>query len=343
MVQAGPGSSAGCVYDIERIPRALDAVLATLRGSSNDANEPRPTSRFRVGFADVTQASVRIALVGDLHACWDDADAAYFGSSDYQKVLVTGDLGNSGRGNGVKIAQSLSRIGRDTLVMPGNNDAHDYAAIVAELHYQAGRGELLAGLVSSRRGSLLGSYRVQICGYSLHRMGPGDFDFTLVAARPFAMGGSELSFPSALCDLFQVDSMEASTERLKALVDEVDTEHVVFFAHNGPIGLGSFRESPFGRDFHPEAGDWGDRDLAEAVEHARRRGLKVLCVLAGHMHWSLRGGGSRTWHVEHDGILYVNAARVPRHVARGQGIRRHHLALTLTRQGASVEEVWVFV
>lgn len=291
----------------------------------------------------MNRASVRIALVGDLHAAWDDADAAYFGSSDYQKVLVTGDLGNSGRGNGVTIARSLSRIPRDTLVIPGNNDARDYAAIVAELQYQAGRGELLAGLVSSRRGSMLGRYRVQICGYSLHPMRFDGFDFTLVAARPFAMGGSDLSFPKDLSDLFQVDSMEASTERLKALVDEVATDHVVFFAHNGPSGLGADRESPFGRDFHPEAGDWGDRDLAEAVAHAKRRGLKVLCVLAGHMHWSLRGGGNRTWHVEEEGVLYVNAARVPRHVGREQGIRRHHLALTLTPERASVEEVWVFV
>ena len=281
--------------------------------------------------------------MGDLHAAWDDADAAYFGSSDYHKVLVTGDLGNNGQANGVKIARSLSRIARDTLVMPGNNDVRDYAAIVAELHYQAGRSELLAGLVSSRRGTPLTNYRVQICGYSLHPMNLDGFELTLVAARPFAMGGSELSFPRELSNLFQVDSLEASTERLKALVDEVTTEQVVFFAHNGPSGLGASRESPFGRDFHPEAGDWGDRDLGDAIVHAKRRGLKVLCVLAGHMHWSLRGGGDRTWNVVEDGVLYVNAARVPRHTRHGQGVRRHHLALTLTREGASVEEVWVFV
>ncbi|HEU5076441.1 MAG TPA: metallophosphoesterase [Polyangiaceae bacterium] len=291
----------------------------------------------------MTLAPFRIALVGDLHAAWDDADAAYFGSSDYRQVLITGDLGSSAGGNGVKIAQSLSRIARDTLVMPGNNDARDYAAIVAELHYQAGRGELLAGLVSSRRGSALGRYRVQICGYSLHPMRFGDFEVTLVAGRPFAMGGSDLSFPRELRDIFRVDSIEVSTERLKRLIDEVETEHVLFLAHNGPSGLGDSRESPFGRDFHPNAGDWGDRDLAEAIAYAKQRGQKVLCVLAGHMHWSLRGGGSRSWHVEQDGVLYVNAARVPRHVRHGQGARRHHLALTLTPEGASVEEVWVFI
>ena len=291
----------------------------------------------------MTTAPPRIALVGDLHAAWDDADAAYFGGSDYHKVLITGDLGNSGQANGVKIAQSLSRIAKDTLVMPGNNDVRDYASIVAELHYQAGRSELLAGLVSSRRGSLMGKHRVQICGYSLHPLELAGFELTLVAARPFAMGGGDLSFARELRDLFQIESLEASTERLKSLVDAVETEHVVFFGHNGPSGLGALRDSPFGRDFHPAAGDWGDPDLAEAIAHARRRGLKVLCVLAGHMHWSLRGGGSRNWHVLEDGILYVNAARVPRHARHEQGLRRHHLALTLTRERASVEEVWVFL
>ena len=289
----------------------------------------------------MTTALPRIALVGDLHAAWDEGDAAYFKSSKYQQILVTGDLGNSGRGNGVKIAQSLARVGRDMLVMPGNNDVSDYAAIVAELQYQSGKNELLAGLVASRRGSMLDRYRVQICGYSLHPISLDGFEFTLIAGRPFAMGGSELSFARELGALFNVESMEASSERLKALVDEVATEHVVFFAHNGPTGLGATPESPFGRDFHPEAGDWGDRDLAEAIAHAKRRGRKVLAVLAGHMHWSLRGGGSRNWNVKHDGVLYVNAARVPRHIDHEQGVRRHHLALTLTPDGANVEEVWV--
>lgn len=291
----------------------------------------------------MTTAPPRIALVGDLHAAWDDADAAYFKASEYRQILVTGDLGNNGRGNGVKIAQSLARVGRNMLVMPGNNDVGDYASIVAELHYQSGRSELLAGLVSSRRGSTMDRYRIQICGYSLHPMSLDGFDVTLIAGRPFAMGGSEFSFARELGALFNVESMDASSERLKALVDEVDTEHVMFFGHNGPAGLGSAPESPFGRDFHPDAGDWGDRDLSEAIAHAKRRGRKVLAVLAGHMHWSLRGGGSRTWNVERDGVLYVNAARVPRHAQHEQGVRRHHLALTLTPEGANVEEVWVFV
>lgn len=291
----------------------------------------------------MTPLPSRIALIGDLHSAWDDRDAAYFSQSDYRNILITGDLGNSGRRNGVKIATSLARIERDTLVMPGNNDVEDYAAIVAELHYQAGRSELLAGLLSSRRSSDLRKHRVQICGYSVHPISLENLEVTVIAARPFAMGGNQLSFANALSDLFDVNSLEDSSRRLKALVDAAETEHLVFLAHNGPRGLGHEPHSPFGRDFHPDAGDWGDVDLEEAVAYSRSRGHKVLAVVAGHMHWSTRVGGERTWRVERDGVLYINAARVPRHAREGQTLRRHHLALTLTSERASVEEIWVFV
>lgn len=290
----------------------------------------------------MTSLAPRIALIGDLHSAWDDRDATYFSQSDYQHILLTGDLGNSGRNNGVKIATSLARIERDTLVMPGNNDVNDYAAIVAELNYQAGRSELLAGLSSSRQGSAVQKHRVQICGYSVHPISLDNLEVTVLAARPFAMGGNQLSFADALSDLFDVHNLEESTSRLKALVDAAETEHLVFFAHNGPRGLGDQPHSPFGRDFHPDAGDWGDVDLEEAIVYARARGHRVLAVVAGHMHWSTRVGGERIWQVERDGVLYVNTARVPRHAREGQTVRRHHLALALTCERASVEEVWVF-
>jgi uncharacterized protein (TIGR04168 family) len=89
---------------------------------------------------------------------------------------------------------------------------------------------------------------------------------------------------------------------------------VLFLAHNGPSGLGGQAQDLWGRDFDPDGGDWGDADLRGAIEHARGRGLRVLAVLAGHMHWALRGrpGVQRRWQLQERGTLYVNAARVPR-------------------------------
>jgi len=288
---------------------------------------------------DVTSAVPRIALIGDLHASWDHEDSAYFSRSDYEKIVITGDLGNSGTQNGISVARALARIERDTLVMLGNNDAEDYASVIAELNYQAGRARLFHGLEGARISSDI--QRVQACGYSKHRMQVGTLDLTLIAARPFAMGNSQLSFPAALADAFQISSLEESAARLCALVDQSETEHLVFLAHNGPTGLGELPSSPFGRDFHPDAGDWGDQDLAQAILHALSRRHRVLAVIAGHMHWRLKSGGMRRWCLERDGVLYINAACVPRHDRTHGRLRRHHLALTLTHAAASVEEVWV--
>lgn len=139
-----------------------------------------------------------IALVGDLHSCWDDGDARFFNRSRYDKICVTGDLGSSGARNGVKIARSLSRLERETLVMLGNNDAEEYARITAELNYQAGRAELLSNLASDP--NQLGSdrQRVQACGFSAHEWSLDKLKVTVIAARPFALGGNQLSFPKQL-------------------------------------------------------------------------------------------------------------------------------------------------
>jgi uncharacterized protein (TIGR04168 family) len=280
-------------------------------------------------------ADAKIALIGDLHSSWDAADAKYFNGSDYQLLLFTGDLASSRQRNGIEIARSLSRLTRPTLVMLGNNDAEEHARISAELNYQQGRARLLQGAPSWRPG--LASVRA--CGLDLHRFMVGDLDLSVICGRPFARGNSELSSPEALDASYGVRSAEESSARLKSLVDAAHTEHLLFLAHNGPLGLGAAAHSPWGRDFHPEAGDWGDADLAEAVEHARKVGRRVLAVVAGHMHWNLRCGGERRWQLERDGTLYVNAARVPRIVQAGERKAHHHVELQLNAGGAQARDV----
>jgi uncharacterized protein (TIGR04168 family) len=226
----------------------------------------------------------------------------------------------------------MAALSRRTLVMPGNNDVGEYAKIAAELTYRHARQELLGG------GPAQGP---RICGYSTHAVQLGTLELSIIAGRPFAMGGCELSFPDELERNFGVASLEASAERLCALVDEATTEHLVFFGHNGPFGLGAEPDAPWGRDFDPAAGDWGDTDLREAIDYAVGRKRKVLAVLAGHMHWSLRSGGQRRWQLQQDGILYVNAARVPR-VCEHEDTRVHqHVALHFSEDGARAEEVLI--
>lgn len=281
-----------------------------------------------------------IAIVGDLHSFWDQGDVEYFNQSHYQTVLLTGDLGSSRAENGVEIARSLARVRRQLFVMFGNNDATEYARIAAELRYQAGRAELLAGMDSSDSAKGAQGETV-VCGFSAHELDVAGLAVTLIAARPFAMGGTEFSYPHALKASFGIESMQQSTQRLFELVDGCSTSHVVFLAHNGPAELGEMASSPFGRDFDPQAGDWGDRDLRQAVDHAVQSGHRVLAVIGGHMHWPLRDGSERQWWVRQEGVLYVNAARVPRHLPKDGNLRRHHISLRLTDDAATASEVWV--
>ena len=79
--------------------------------------------------------------------------------------------------------------------------------------------------------------------------------------------------------------------------------------------------------------------MAEAIEHARAKGRRVRAVVAGHMHWTLRSGGTRRWQEERDGTLYVNAARVPRILQRDGRKLHHHIELLLSNSGAQARDV----
>ena len=144
-----------------------------------------------------------------------------------------------------------------------------------------------------------------------------------------------------LAERYGIDSMEASIERLKALIDACDDAPLLFLAHNGPSGLGDRADSIWGCDFRRKEEDWGDRDLEEAVRYAVDSGRKVLATVAGHMHRKTKAGKHRPGRVEKDGVLYVNAAEVPRHREINGAKRRHHVKLTITATSVTAEDLWV--
>jgi uncharacterized protein (TIGR04168 family) len=275
----------------------------------------------------------QVALVGDLHSAWDAEDVRYFNASRYELLLFTGDLGSGATGDALSIARSIASLRRPALVMLGNNDVPHYAAISAELTVQRGLAGLFAEDAAER------AALTQTCGLSLHSLSLTGIDLTLIAARPFAMGGNECSSPSALFESYGIAGLDESRDRLRALVDSAPTEQVLFLAHNGPTGLGGSPRDSWGRDFGGQTGDWGDSDLADAVAYTKERGKKPLAVIAGHMHWSDRR--PREWCVRRDGTLYVNAARVPRIFERAGVRRRVHVALTLSPESAAVRLVEV--
>lgn len=271
-------------------------------------------------------ATLSIALIGDLHGHWSDADVAYFNDSNYDALLFTGDLGSGTRKNGVDVARSLARLDKRALVVAGNNDAPFRHEIEAEFRLQNGLAELMR-LAPGHPFANQPRNNVVLCGYSVHDVSQRGRALSVVVGRPFAMGGNELSFSEALRDGFGIASMAASSERLCTLVEQAPTRDIVVLAHNGARGLGAERTSIWGCDFRPEAGDWGDEDLSSALEHAARVGKRVLAVVAGHMHRSSKL--QRVGTLQRGGTLFVNPALVPRVLQRAESSVRHHMALEI--------------
>jgi len=282
----------------------------------------------------------RIAVVGDLHGSWDDWDARYFGASDYDLLLFTGDLGSGTLDNGVRVARSIGRLTKPAYVMPGNNDVRDAPQIAAEIGHQRGLSALLQiGGAPARPAP--GAGQARVCGFSLHPLELAGRTITLLAARPHALGGGEFSFAERLRSAYGVDNIQTSARKLCALMESVPTRELLVLAHNGPSGLGSAANDLWGCDFHAEAGDWGDPDLAEALAHAHKLDKRVLAVIAGHMHTPVRGGGARTWQLRRHGTLYVNPARVPRIFEDESGRHRHHVMLEVGPEHVAAREVLV--
>lgn len=281
----------------------------------------------------------RIAVIGDVHLGWGEADVRHFEASSYDLVVFVGDLAAYGQAGGLGVARSIARLGERALVVPGNHDGTSLLQLASEVVPQLSGLRRHLGARQGRRcdalSDALGS--APLAGYSRHELA----SLQLVVGRPHSCGGPRIGFPRHCREQHGVTSFEDSVQKICALVDGCDERALVFVAHNGPAGLGATRDSLCGRDFHKDEGDWGDRDLEAAVDYALTRGHEVVAVLFGHMHHRLRGGGYRKWQLRRDGVLYVNAARVPR-VFEHEGRRvRHHLCVEIGPTGATAREVLV--
>lgn len=276
-----------------------------------------------------------IAVVGDVHGGWGPEDCALFEADPPDLVLIVGDLAGLWWPTTLRVARGIGALRVPTLVLPGNHDASTPIQLLGEVTGQPAMGAPFAGVQGRRLDALAEAVAPATLGaYSRHPVGEGAEAVDLIAGRPHSMGGPTLAFTPHLTARWGVDSLEASVARLRELIDAAGPR-LVFASHNGPSGLGATRSDPWGCDFRAAEGDWGDPDMEQAIAYARETGREVLAVVAGHMHRSLKGGGQRTWQHRDQGILYVNAACVPR-VRDG---RRHHVSLTLADQ-ASAEDVW---
>jgi len=306
--------------------------------------EPRSATQ-----RDVASLRGRLALVGDIHLHFDDEDVAQLDDAGYDAVLFTGDLSDWDWRDGLLVARRIARLRTPAFVVPGNHDAVWATQILAEV---LGWGQGVRSVLGVGQGRRVAALREALApavlgGFDAHRVPLSSGAITLICGRPHSMGGPRLSFPGYLGRAFGCHGLDDAAGRLRRLVDGRPREDaLLFLAHNGPAGLGADRAAPCGCDFRPEEGDWGDPDLATALEHAVAQGRRVLGVLAGHMHHRLRGGGRRRTRGRLLGVPVVNAAEVPRHrpgpdAGGPPGLRRHHVRIEIDGDDLRAEDVWL--
>lgn len=279
---------------------------------------------------------MKLAVIGDIHGCWVDADTDYFNQGEYDALLFVGDL--PPLIGSLPVARRLAGLRIPAFLIPGNHDAVTAPQFLAELRQRRRLAAVLSVGHARREAQLRAALGpVKLVGYSLDKLDWAGKPLGLLAARPYSMGGDRVYFLPHMKRQYGVASFEDSAAKLRALVDQAPPDLIVL-AHNGPAGLGNARTDIFGCDFARNGGDFGDPDLRAAIDYALQSGRRVHAVMAGHMHHRLKRGGFRGyWQVARDGVLYVNAARV----RRIKGELRHHVALTLEAGGARAEALWI--
>ena len=147
---------------------------------------------------------MRLALVGDIHARWTEADTAYFNRSAYGGLLITGDL--PGRNHRViPVARRLAGLTLPTIVIPGNHDGPTALDVLSEALWKGMRSQRAATAMAQRVDALkeaLGP--VVLGGYSLHTLGSGRDAVDVVVCRPHAMDSRRLTFAPYLQQRFAV-------------------------------------------------------------------------------------------------------------------------------------------
>ncbi|HVT34928.1 MAG TPA: metallophosphoesterase, partial [Nevskiaceae bacterium] len=216
--------------------------------------------------------ALKLAVIGDVHGCWNDADTAYFNASDYSALLFVGDL--APLIGALPTARRLAALRKPAYLIPGNHDATGAAQFLAELRHRERLAAVLSFGQRSRVRALAAALGpVKCVGYTLDLLEIDGRLLGLIAARPHSMGGDHFYFRSYLKRAYGVGSFEESAEKLRALVDAAPRD-LLFLAHNGPAGFGAARDDLWGCDFRLQGGDFGDPDLQDAVRHARSQGKR---------------------------------------------------------------------
>ncbi len=259
----------------------------------------------------------KIAIVGDIHDQWDQADEAALKHLGVDLVLLVGDFGNES----VEIVRAIAQLDLPKAAIFGNHDAWFTATAWGRglRTHSEDRVELQM--------ELLKDCHVGFGKLDFHALG-----LTVVGSRPFSWGGPSWRNRRFYKRRFGLKGFAESTARIVAAAATAAYPTVIVIGHSGPQGLGDQPEDICGRDWKPMGGDYGDPDLTAAIQQMRATGQQIPLMAFGHMHHSLRHTQSRlrTPLVQDDsGTVYLNAARVPRIISTPTGARRNFSLVTL--------------
>lgn len=266
---------------------------------------------------------LKIACIGDIHGFWKESDSEFFNHSDYDFLLLTGDLpDHKPFGIGRKeLYRKLNLLRKPSYMSLGNWDGANYLQLIGEVFQiqwmirmgSIGHLKRVSKLKKELSNVQIGAYEffsIELRNHNNHKNRIG-----LLIGRPFSCGGENPGFRFSLRKLFGIKSMLDSIAYYKKLIDSCKGhfDTLIILSHNGPTGLGNKATDIYGCDFRKEEGDWGDPDLEESIRYAKSLGMNIPLVVSGHMHHrNPKTKSKRKWIVEKDGTTYLNAAKVPR-------------------------------
>ena len=274
-----------------------------------------------------------IVVVGDVHDLWNQEDELALQHLGVDLVLFVGDFGNES----VEIVRQIAAVNLPKAVIMGNHDAWYSASSWGrqKAPYDRTKEDRV-----QQQLDLLGDIHV---GFS--KLDFAQFNLSVVGSRPFSWGGSTWRNKQFYNDRYKVNNFEESTTRIVAAAQEAIHDTIIFIGHNGPFGLGDEPEAICGKDWKPVGGDYGDLDFAKAIAQVGTLGKSIPLVTFGHMHHHLKypPDSRRTIvSISSDGIIYLNAACVPRVTKGATGIKRN-FSLVLLHQGVvqEISLVWL--
>jgi uncharacterized protein (TIGR04168 family) len=285
---------------------------------------------------DLKQPSMplTIAVVGDVHGAWDEADELALKHLGVDLVLLVGDFGNES----IEVVQAIATLEIPKAAIFGNHDAW-YTA--TEWGRKKCPYDRQAEDRVQKQIDLLGAAHV---GYS--KLDFPTLELTVVGGRPFSWGGSTWKNEAFYQERYGISNFEESIDRIATAAQQAAYKTVIFIGHCGPTGLGNQAEDPCGRDWQPIGGDYGDPDLAAAIAQIRHLDKCIPLVAFGHMHHQLRHTQARLRkmvEIGEEGTLYLNAASVPRIVDTAQGERLRNFSLVTLKNGIVTQATLTWV